>query len=268
MFSRDYLTLNPEEIEAKKEYDKVDNNQLQTHEHFQEKREITAKYPAIRYFNSLFPNNFINPEELEDKKDELTKKLNDFKDLLDNPKSTERIILNYIKNSESFFIISSIAKNNSNWGNHDLYLFPEFPLGTNYKVDYLLTGKNSFGFHFMFIELENIYNGITNSNGSFGQTIRKGINQVNGWELWLEKNYNHLKPIYEKNLNPNQKLPNEFFEFDKTKISYTVVGGRREDYDETTYRSRGKHRDESKIIILHYDNVIDSSKLVLRETCY
>ncbi len=75
MFKRDYLKLTDDELEAKKKYDDVDKGQMiKTPEHFKDKRKITAIYPAIRYFNSLFPNYLLNHEELEDKNGELKDK--------------------------------------------------------------------------------------------------------------------------------------------------------------------------------------------------
>lgn len=269
MFKRDYLKLSDVELEAKSKFDDVGKGQMiRTPEHFEEKSKITAKYPAIRYYNSLFPNYLLNHEELKNKNDELNDKLNDFRKVIDDKNSTERNVLNFIRESEAYFIIGSLAIDYSNWGHHDLYIFPEFPLGTEYKVDYLLAGENSFGFHFMFIELENVFNSITNQKGDFGTAIRKGISQVNDWEKWLEKNFNHLKPIYEKMKNQNEQLPCEFYEFDKTKISYAVIGGRRNDYNKTTYRLRGKLRDDSKINVLHYDNLVDCSSKILKYKAY
>ena len=63
-------------------------------------------------------------------------------------------------------------------GHHGAYLFPEFPLGTSYKADYLLIGNGSGGHEFIFIELENPKGNITLQNGELGNTFRKGILQV------------------------------------------------------------------------------------------
>lgn len=116
----------------------------------------------------------------------------------------------------------------------------------------------------MFVELEAIYNSITIEDGSFGGAIRKGLNQVESWQIWLERNYNHLKPIFEKSINPNERLPDEFFQFDSTKVSYAVICGRRKDYQDITYRKRGNYKNKN-ILILHYDNVIDCANLLLGE---
>lgn len=50
-----------------------------------------------------------------------------------------------------------MLKGNYNFGHHDAYIIPEFMLGNSYKVDYLLIGKSSRGYEFVFIELEKPY---------------------------------------------------------------------------------------------------------------
>lgn len=93
MFKRDYKELHPEEIKAKEEFDKIGKEpqfkgiSISTREHFFKKRKITKQFPAIRYFDSLFPNNFINSEEFNDRKEELLPKLETFNALINDPKT-------------------------------------------------------------------------------------------------------------------------------------------------------------------------------------
>ena len=97
--------------------------------------------------------------------------------LLDNS-ATEREILNFIRDKQAYFIIASILKGfHYRFGHHNAFAFKEFELPPNYLVDYLLVGKNSGGYEFVFIELENATGQITNNDGEFGTTIRKGIKQ-------------------------------------------------------------------------------------------
>lgn len=272
MYNRDYSLLTSNEVEIREHYylmlDKESNGTIIKAEKLLRLDEILRPHPAIYYYDSLFPNNYLLCFDITDKKDIFKKSLVEFKYLISNKDTTERNILNFIKNDEAFFLIGSIVKKYSDWGHHGLYLFPEFQLGTDYKVDYLLVGKNSHGFHFMFIELENVHKNITTKSGGFGETIRKGIHQIELWEIWLEKNYGHLKPIFDKKKNTIKVLPNEFFELDKTRVSFCVVAGRSSSYNEFSNRLRRKYKDDSKIIILHYDNIIDCAEKTLREGNY
>ncbi len=111
-------------------------------------------YPkAARMCKSLFPNNYLDVTELHDV-ERLGYANEEFFSLLNNERCTERDILNFIKEKEYYHIIGSIIWGLTiNIGNHGAYLFPEFQLGSSYKVDYLLMGKSSGGFEFVFIEL-------------------------------------------------------------------------------------------------------------------
>lgn len=123
-------------------------------------------YPkAARMCKSLFPNNYLDVAELRDV-ERLEHANEEFLSLLDNTECTERSILNFIREKEYYHIIGSIIWGLSiNIGNHGAYLFPEFQLGSSYKADYLLLGKSSGGFEFIFVELESPYGNITLKDG-------------------------------------------------------------------------------------------------------
>lgn len=222
------------------------------------KTNLYTKYPAaVRYYLSLFPNNFLDAIELTTERESLKNKLEDFTSLLNNAATKERNILDYIKDKRAYFIIGSILKSNYRFGHHSAYIFPEFRLPPNFQVDFLVIGKNSDGYHFIFIELENAYGQITTSDGSYGETIRKGIKQIEEWEMWLEANYSHLRLVFEQALGMSEKLPQEFFVFDKTRIHYAIFAGRRLDYSKKTYRLQRNNLEQRKLNIFHYDNLID-----------
>lgn len=173
--------------------------------------------------------------------------------------TTERSILNFIRDRKAHFIVGSILKNNYSFGHHALYIFPEFQMPPNYKADYLLIGKNSDGYHFIFVELEKLYGDVTLKDGSFGTIIRKGISQIDDWEIWLEKNFSHLSVVFEGHKNKRELIPNEFREFDKTRVHYVVIAGRRNDYKDKTYRLRRSNLEQRNLFIIHYDNLINYS---------
>ncbi|WP_205514665.1 Shedu anti-phage system protein SduA domain-containing protein [Longitalea arenae] len=231
------------------------------------RKSLYTKYPiAVRHFLSLFPNNFLDSVELRKKTESLIDKLDKFRMLLDNS-AEERNILNFIKSENAYFIIGSILRN-YRFGHHALYIFPEFMLPPNFKVDYLLIGRNSDGHHFVFVELENPNGNITNSDGFFGKTIRKGIKQADNWELWLEANFSSLRLVFEQALGKNEPLPKEFTVFDKTRIHFVVIAGRRKDFNEKTYRLQRNHSEQRKLQIFHYDNLIDFATEVIGKHAY
>lgn len=241
--------LNPEEIEIFEKYQTIKNS---TNINLTEYREITSNHPFVLNTSSLFPNHFLNNYFREKINFET---LTQFKTLIENAQNTERHMLNFLQ-YENAFIISYIMEHFTTFGHHEAYFFKEFQLPPTYQADFLLIGKNSHGYHFLFIELENIYDKITIQDGKFGETIRKGLNQIDDWKFWIERNFSSLRPLFMSYKNPQRDLPSEFIEFDSSRFHYAVIAGRRDDFTDVTKR---KVREElsDNIILTHYDKLID-----------
>jgi len=251
LHKRDYFSLTEEEKIIKK---KIDSKKIMT------AKEV-ASIPKFYFFNSsYFPNHMLDILDLKSKKNSTSLKA--FTKLVQQKTIGERDIIKFIKQNRAYFIIGSVLKE-YNFGNHGAYLFPEFPLSTNHVADYLIVGKNSGGHEFIFIELESIYGSITKGNGSIGESIRKGINQIEDWKFWLEKNFGNLSTQFDKYRNKNKLLPGEYLDFDQSRMHYVVIAGRRENYTDYTYRKRRTLFKESNIKLLHYDNLIDYANVVI-----
>ena len=74
--------------------------------------------------------------------------------VLDNAQK-ENDIQKYIKDNKKWFIPASIFED-YDFGHHEAYIVPEQALGSEYRVDYMLLGKNSLGYHFVFVEFEDV----------------------------------------------------------------------------------------------------------------
>lgn len=269
LYDRDYNNISKEENllwEELKEKEKVNVNGKPSDFI---KQSLYPQYPsAVRHFISLFPNNFVDAVDLKSESDLLRKKLEKFNDLLDEKQTTERHILNFVKDKKAYFIIASILKSNYRFGHHALFIFPEFKFPPNYQIDYLIVGKNSDGYHFVFVELENPYGQVTIADGSYGETIRKGIKQIDDWEIWIEENFSHLRLVFEQAVNKKGNIPKEFTVFDKTRMHYVIVAGRRTDYNDKTYRLRRSNLEQRKLLILHYDNLSDLATEAIGSSSY
>lgn len=266
LYDRDYRILT---VEEKKKWEKIEsifnkaklkNNNIIT---VKAAKQYYQDIPiAALHYKQLFPNNYLNTDELENKED-LKRIVEEFRLLLD-ASANERIILNFIRNKKSYFIIASILQGfHYNFGHHNAFAFKEFELPPNHLVDYLLVGKNSGGYEFIFIELENAVGQITNSDGEFGVTIRKGIKQTSDWDNWLESNYSSLRLVYDKYIGSMEQLPREFYELDKSRLHYVVIAGRRKDFTKKTYQLKRKLLKNNNTLLLHYDNLFDSVDLLL-----
>lgn len=220
------------------------------------KRNLRRLYPvAVRHYNSLFPNNHIELFDFQNEgnMEQLNK---EFCVLIHDENTNEREILRFINHKPAYYIIAGVFKY-YNLGNHDAYVFPEFALG-KYIADYLLIGKNSGGYEFIFVELEHPNGRTTLKSGHEGEACRKGTYQVYDWKAEIEAHFSTSFAIIIKYSN-KPSLPKEFEEYDSSRFHYIVVAGLREDYNEATYRDRRYKAVQQNILILHYDNLYDKA---------
>jgi hypothetical protein len=262
LYKRDYIILTDEEsIQLEKAENYLAKHRVSGLTAFQlSKYHKLHPQPAYN-FKSYFPNNYIY-SGYNISNSTLDLGLSEFKELLQLDDIDERAILNFINKNKYYFILESIFFK-YNFGHHDAYLFKEFELPPNYIVDYLLVGKNSSGYEFVFIEFEHPNKEITLADGSLGNSFRKGIKQVEDWDEWIDANFQNLKTMFKKYQNPNKNLPSEFYELDKTRIHYLVIAGKRKHFNEKTYRL--KRKGINNIKILHYDNIIETTEWIVRE---
>jgi hypothetical protein len=254
LYERDYFKLTNEEALLIQKLDSENNTEVPGFK-------IFTSYPDAYYFYvSHFPNHMLDIGEL--KSVQARTKIVEFKDFLNTLEIDERKVQHFIKSNRSYFIIASILAY-YDFGHHVAFMFPEFPLSNNYIVDFVIIGKNSGGHEFIFVELEGINGRVVTGNGGLGEVIRKGVNQIEDWQVWLEKNFSNLKPYFDKYRNHDNSLPDEFYEYDKTRMHFAVVAGRREHFKNATYRKKRKLLLESDIRLLHYDNLIDCAESMM-----
>lgn len=253
---RDYKTLTSEEREqweaivATEEVTPLGKHQV--------RRTKWREYPkAVRHHLSLFPNQFLDPVDLDDPR--FQESIEALEALLDRQSTTERDVLSFINEGRQS-LVGSLLNRNFPFGHHEAYVFSEFPLGTSCVVDYLLVGRSSDGWNFVFVELERPNGQVTTKNGEFSTVITKGIRQVESWEAWVDSNYSCMNEVFEKHRNKNEPMPSEFRDYDRTRIHYVVIAGRRHDFNGTTYQRKRKKTRDNALLVLHYDNLIDCAK--------
>lgn len=266
LYERDYRELTSEEKILLYEYQTATREEIGgvEVEIFNPKVKLTN---AIWKYLSLFPNNVLMLDDLQDNQPRNKYILEQFKRLIEEQSCTERAILNYIKDNRAYFIVGSLLKKYYSFGHHGVYIFPEFQLGTSYVVDYLIVGLGSGGYRFVFVEFESPYGKIVIKDGELGDSFRKGKAQIRDWKTWLEENFNILSEYFSRVVGKEKKLRNEFYKYDSSRIYYAVLSGRRSDFKEKTYRlSRDSEGD--RIRVLHYDNLLDSAELTVATCSY
>ena len=262
LYKRNYFTLTPDE-EA--EWESLKQKAIDKKSGFSIRKWSFLDYPkAARHYVSLFPNNYLDIMELRDTQ-RLKGLVKDLRQIIDSKETKERDIISYLKQNEAYFIIGSLLKSHYHrFGHHEAFVFPEFQLGNSFKADYLIVGRGSGGYEFILVELEAPYGKITLTNGDLGEAFRKGLNQIEDWDSWIDSNFTSLKETFDKYKKPDDTLPEEFTHLDKSRIHYVVIAGQRSDFNKKTYRNRRK----SKTLILHYDNLLDSSENIIGKNTY
>ncbi|MEM8723646.1 MAG: hypothetical protein AAGE84_30935 [Cyanobacteria bacterium P01_G01_bin.39] len=139
LYDTDYTKLSPEDDAKQKslQHKEIVNKQGK----LKIRRPIPlCNYPkAVRHFDSLFPNNYLDTVELKSDEKRLNMLVESFQDLINLESAKEREILNFIYKEKAYFIIASILKKYFNFGHHGAYLFREFQLGNGsipfWKID-------------------------------------------------------------------------------------------------------------------------------------
>lgn len=255
--NRDYRWIS---VEERKRYDEILKQERIGNSNL--KRNLYNDYPeAVKHYLSLFPNNHICLADIKKRMD-IHSINEEFLSLVHDQSTNERDILRFINHEkEAFFIVGSIFNAGCfRFGHHEAYVFPEFKLGKDYRPDYLLIGKGSGGYEFIFVEFEKSNGRVTLQSGYSGQVMRAGNFQILDWKHWIDSGFLKLKEFFEKEKNPQLSLPNEFIEFDRTRMHYVVVAGTRSDYSEKTYLQRRSEEMDSGTRFLHYDNLYDASE--------
>ena len=280
-------------LDNSRDYRHITLTEKETYERILAQEETGRKFGKINHYNdfpeavkhylSLFPNNHIYLNDMKAKCD-LHSINGAFYSLIHCPETNEQDVLRFINHEpQAFHIIGSIfiacgfhvgrddpisMVDGFNVGHHGAYLFPEFCLGEDYRADYLLIGKGSGGFEFIFVELEKPNGYVTLKNGHLGQVIRSGENQIEDWKLWIDANFATLQDFFNSEKQIGATLPTEFCHYDSTRMHYVVVGGKREDYNDTTYSIRRRKEHETGIVMLHYDNLFDASESLLERNTF
>ncbi|MDF5709890.1 MAG: DUF4263 domain-containing protein [Nostoc sp. S4] len=266
LYDRDYTILTSDE-EA--EFRLLKEQEIINEVSNKFRKPLFHKYPkAVRHYMSLFPNNYMDIFELQDR-EELSNILALFQQLLNSEDANERSILKFISEHRAYFIIASLLRNYFHFGHHATYLFPEFQLGNSYKADYLIIGRSSGGHEFVFVELEALEgNGIILTEGELGEVFRKGIKQLRDWQSWLDSYYFSLKETFDKSKRAEIPLPDEFVKMDSSRLHYVVIAGKRYKFTDNTYKIRRRDHMQTNILLLHYDNLIDAATDVIGKKTY
>lgn len=230
LYQRDYCKK-PTKSEME-EYEKICEEEKNGKSFY--RKNLYYKYPeAVRHYKSLFPNNHVEliDWKISGKMNELTKA---FELIVHDQNTCERNILEFINHKPAQYIIGSLLTY-KDFGHHEAYIFPEFSIGNGtYYADYLIVGKNSGGYEFVFVELESPNKSTTIKSGYEGLATRSGLNQISDWKYQIEADFTSITKEFERLCIDAKKLPLEFKKYDSTRMHYIVIVGLRDDYNDVT----------------------------------
>lgn len=167
-----------------------------------------------------------------------------------NSAEKENDIQKYIKENKKWFIPASLF-GDYDFGHHEAFLVPEQSLGKEYKVDYMLVGKNSVGYNIVLVEFENVNVDYKNKFKN-GETIyvRNGLVQIQDWKRWMDNNREYfMRSCGLSDISNN--IPT-------WGIRYCLVVSRREKIDKTANDMRRQTEVMNGIHIVTYDRLVDN----------
>ncbi len=173
-----------------------------------------------------------------------------------NKAKSESDVQKYIKDNQKWFIPGSLFRN-YDFGHHEAYISPEQSLGGNYRVDYMLLGRNSVGYHIVFVEFESVNVEYRNtSDNSETQYVRKGLTQINDWKRWIDNN----RSFFLENTGLRDIAGN----IPSWGIKYCLVVSRRSKMDSLANEMRGQREWEAKDLkIVSYDRLVDNTRALV-----
>lgn len=78
---------------------------------------------------------------------------------------------------------------------------PEFELGSEYRVDFLILSAHSANWHAIFIELKDYKTTLYSKNGNPQKALRQAHNQIDNWREWVRINEPYLRRQFSKILD-------------------------------------------------------------------
>ncbi len=173
------------------------------------------------------------------------------KELLDiiNSSKKESDLQSYIKSNQKWFIPLSILKA-YDFGHHFSCVVPEYQLGAEYRLDYLLIGKNSLGYQFVFVEFEdvNVDYRLKTSNSETDK-VRKGLNQIRDWKRWIDQNKGYFLGA--------DGIKEIAYNVAPWGFRYCLVVGRRDRMDDMSNQLSGELQRDFGVTTMSYDRLVD-----------
>ena len=158
----------------------------------------------------------------------------------------------------------------SRGGGHDRYVFREFPLGSRYKVDFVVLNSYSGSWQVNFIELEPVDCRPLTKSGIPSARLAGALKQVEDWADYFSNNKEQVRAdlvrwAKEKDIlgYSNRSEPcnfsGQFLAHPSTYISdhYTIFVGRREMLEAQQQKQKARYTQRYNVEVASYDRLLD-----------
>lgn len=128
-------------------------------------------------------------------------------------------------------------------GGHGRWVFHKPKLGSEHIPDFMLCEKDSGGYHWWVVEIENPNHKVLKQNGEPTAELTHALQQVSDWRIWLRKNCQYAQTQL------------GFVHLD-AEFKGIVVVGRRSGLNQR-YQERYRELSGEKVEVMSYDRLID-----------
>lgn len=153
---------------------------------------------------------------------------------------------------------------------HDRYVFREFPLGSQYKADFVVLNSYSGVWEVMFIELEPVDDPVFTKEGKPSKRFSGALKQVDDWAEYFDQNKQHLRSELVRWAKNNDILGysdgDEPCNFSGQMLadpssflteSFHIIIGRRDKLNSDEHRRKATYAFKHRIEVMSYDRLTD-----------
>ncbi|HEY5603987.1 MAG TPA: Shedu anti-phage system protein SduA domain-containing protein [Gammaproteobacteria bacterium] len=155
-------------------------------------------------------------------------------------------------------------------GGHCRFLFKEFPLGSQYKADFVILNSYSGVWEVMFIEMEPVDDNVFTQNGIPSRRLAGAVKQVDDWSEYFDMHKNQVRAelvrwAKSKDLlgystdNVISNMSGDYLSDPESylKDSFHIVIGRRENISRASHKRKATYTSKHGIEIVSYDRIKD-----------
>lgn len=161
---------------------------------------------------------------------------------------------------------------------HPTHVIAEFPLGSEYYADFVVVAPFSGAMEIMFIEVEPPSVAIFNQDFSLAKRANKGVEQINSWKIYIEKNRAQVIRDLERYAN-KKDLIREHSEDEKLTctaglsihhpkmtlyFNYTLLMGRRNTLTETMLEKKASFLKNMDFALVSCDRLLEGAAKIDR----